>query len=139
MIQPHNTPKPPAYTPSQTNALIAVVAGLHVAAAGSIVVSQDRSVPVVVLAGGAAALALTAAVTYGYRSRVGAPAPPDPTAHVLMVLLGCGTLLWPALVLMLWPSVLAVLLGLGLSAVWVTVAGLLVNTWRARNERPGSS
>lgn len=117
---------------AQENALIAVTAGLHVVAAVPVTVKQDNPGPAVILAGAAAALALVLALAYGWRSRVGAPAPGDPTAHVLTVLLCCGTLLWPALVLALWPSVVAVLFGLGLGAVWVTIASVLLDTWRSR-------
>lgn len=127
----YSTPQQ-AYTPGQINALIAVAAGVQFAAAVPVIVNQDRPVLAAVLAGAAAALTLVAALTYGVRSRVGAPSPEDPTVHVLLMLLCCGALLWPALVLMLLPSVLAVFLGLALGSLWVAIAGLVLTTWRAR-------
>lgn len=128
-----NSTAHPARTPAQVNALIAVAAGVHVVAAVPVVVNPDRPGPAGVLAAAAAVLALVLALSYGWRSRVGAPAPGDPSAHTLTVLLCCGTLLWPALVLMLWPGVFAVLIGLFLGAVWVTTAGMLLPTWQARS------
>lgn len=49
------------------------------------------------------------------------------------VILCSGAMLWPALVLMLWPSPVAALVGLSLGAAWVAAGGRLLATWRARS------
>lgn len=129
MIQISGTHQP-AYTPAQVNALIAAAAGIQIAMAVPVIVNQGRPVAAAVLAAAGAALALVVAAVYGWRSRMGAPAPRNPNIHVLVILLGCGALLWPALVMMLWPSAIASLLGLALGALWIALAGLVLFAWR---------